>query len=438
MLAAAAPVLRPTLTRVAIAAFGLGAVAVAVGVPADPPDRERAAGVLERAQRPPDHLLPAGRRRAGGVHVRRPAGPRPAATGPLGRSASPWCLRACRSCGWRRARPGPDDVGSALETAWGFVKPPLDSDVIRLAALIVWLTFAVPAVVLLVLRVRGRIGITAFAVAAIALVTFDLFRIGMGLNPAIDEENARVPVTPAIEYLQDRRPERFVGANKLGILPPLEPNLAMDFDLYDVRGYDFPTEHRHSKLWKEAVFDREGFFIPHHGGSRHRALPARLQPPGGCERHDGARARAGREVAASGLRRSRRARLRERARAPAGVARGRRSPGRRRGRRVRRGARAAVRPAPRGDRRAADPRARRGAAASRRCGSARIVEQEPERVVVEADAGRRALLVLADVHYPAGRRSSTGRRCRSSAWTTCCAVSRSLPASTPSSSATSR
>ena len=37
----------------------------------------------------------------------------------------------------------------------------------------------------------------------------------------------------------------------------------MDFDLYDIRGYDFPTEHRHSKLWKEAVFDREGFFIPH-------------------------------------------------------------------------------------------------------------------------------------------------------------------------------
>ena len=33
MLAAAAPVLRPTLTRVAIAAFGLGAVAVAVGAP---------------------------------------------------------------------------------------------------------------------------------------------------------------------------------------------------------------------------------------------------------------------------------------------------------------------------------------------------------------------------------------------------------------------
>ena len=110
---------------------------------------------------------------------------------------------------------------------------------------------------------RGRIGITAFAVVAIALVTLDLFRIGMGLNPAIDEEHARVPVTPAIEYLQDRRPERFVGANELGILPPLEPNLAMDFDLYDIRGYDFPTEHRHSKLWKEAVFTREGFFIPH-------------------------------------------------------------------------------------------------------------------------------------------------------------------------------
>ena len=33
-------------------------------------------------------------------------------------------------------------------------------------------------------------------------------------------------------------------------------------------------------------------------------------------------------------------------------------------------------------------------------GGARIVEDEPERVAIEADANRRALLVLADVHYP--------------------------------------
>jgi uncharacterized membrane protein YfhO len=33
-------------------------------------------------------------------------------------------------------------------------------------------------------------------------------------------------------------------------------------------------------------------------------------------------------------------------------------------------------------------------------GSARIVDEDPERVAIEADANRRALLVLADVHYP--------------------------------------
>ena len=186
-------------------------------------------------------------------------------------------------------RPGLDDVGSALETAWGFVKPPLDTDVIRLAALIVWISFAASAVVLLLLRVRGRIGTTAFAAAAIALVTFDLFRIGMGLNPAIDEDHARVPTTGAIEYLRERGPERFVGANKLGILPPLEPNLAMDFDLSDVRGYDFPTEQPALEALEGGGLRPRGLLHSLHRGAGDRAVAARLQPPGGVRCHDRAR-----------------------------------------------------------------------------------------------------------------------------------------------------
>ena len=63
----------------------------------------------------------------------------------------------------------------------------------------------------------------------------------------------------------------------------------MDFDLSDVRGYDFPTERRHSKLWKEAVFDREGFFIPYIEAPVTDALAARLQPPGGVGCHDARR-----------------------------------------------------------------------------------------------------------------------------------------------------
>jgi hypothetical protein len=317
-----------------------------------------------------------------------------------------WAVRialvlACLPLMWLAfGRPGLDDVGSAFETAWGFVQPPLDTDVIRLAALIVWITFAASAAVLVLLRVRGRIGATPFAVAALALVTFDLFRIGMGLNPAIDEDHARVPATPSIEYLRARSPERFVGANRLGILPPLEPNLAMDFDLADVRGYDFPTERRHSKLWKEAVFDREGFFIPYieapvtaqslrvfsllAASDVMTAPEHELTEPSLRQVYDGPDA----NVYAN-----------ERALPRASLV----------------GATRLVE-----DEDAAfdavlepgfDPRreaiveepidglAQRPLSPGA-SGSARIVEDDPERVAIEADANRRALLVLADVHYP--------------------------------------
>ncbi|MGH2837785.1 MAG: hypothetical protein ACRDJY_05480, partial [Thermoleophilaceae bacterium] len=399
MLAAAAPVLRTTLTRVAIAGFGLGAVGVAVGVPPIHQIVNALPGFSSAHNgRLIIYYLLAVALLAAFTFDDLLDRDRP----PRGR----WVVRiavvvACVPLVWLAVgRPGPDDLGSAFEAAWGFVTPPLDSDVVRLAALIVWLTFAVPAVALLVLRLRGRIGVTAFAVAAIALVTFDLFRIGMGLNPAIDEEHARVPATPAIEYLQHRRPERFVGANKLGILPPLEPNLAMDFDLRDIRGYDFPTERRQSKLWKEAVFDREGFFIPHMeapvterslrvfsllGAANVMTAPDHeldedtLRPV-----YDGPDARIyanERALPRASLVGTARVVDDEDAAFDAVLE-------------------------PRFDPRReviveepisalAERPLRPGAA-----GSARIVDDEPERVVIEADAGRRALLVLADVHYP--------------------------------------
>ena len=399
MLAAAAPVLRPALTRVAIAAFGLGAVAVAIGVPpihqivnALPGFSSAHNGrlviyyllaVALLAALTFDDLLD------------RDRPPRARWLVPIA------AVLACVPLVWLAVgRPGPDDLGSAVEAAWGFVTPPSDSDVVRLAALIVWLTFAVPAVALLVLRLRGRIGATAFAVAAIALVTFDLFRIGMGLNPAIDEENARVPATPAIEYLQDRRPERFVGANKLGILPPLEPNLTMDFDLYDVRGYDFPTERRHAKLWKEAVFDREGFFIRHMeapvtesslrafsllGAANVMTAPDHeLDEPTLRQVYDGPDARVyanERALPRASLVGSARLVEDEDAAFEAVLEPGfdpRRE--------------AVVERPITG---VADGPLRPGAA-----GSARIVEDDPERVVIEADANRRAVLVLADIYYP--------------------------------------
>ena len=52
---------------------------------------------------------------------------------------------------------------------------------------------------------------------------------------------------------------------------------------------------------------------------------------------------------------------------------------------------------------------RRGRCAPASVGSARIVKLEPERVVVETDALRRALLVLSDVHYPGWKATVDGR-----------------------------
>jgi hypothetical protein len=399
MLAAAAPVLRPTLTRVAIAAFGLCALAVVVG---GPPIHQivNALPVFSSAHngRMIIYYLLAVALLAAYALDDLLAPDRP----PRAR----WAVRiavvlAALPLVWLAVgRPGLDDLGPALETAWGFATPPADSDVIRLGALVVWLSFAIPAVALIALRLRGRIGLTALAVAAVALVTLDLFRIGMGLNTAIDEEHARVPATGSIQYLREHRPERFVGANRLGILPPLEPNLAMDFDLYDVRGYDFPTEQRHSKLWKEAVFDREGFFIPHiEAPVTERSLRAfsllgaasvmtapdhELNAESLREVYDGPDARVYENERALP-----RVSLVGAARAVDGE-----------------GAALDAVLEPRFDPRReaiveepvaglADRPLRPGAA-----GTAHIVEQGPERVVIEADATRQALLVLADVHYP--------------------------------------
>jgi hypothetical protein len=157
-------------------------------------------------------------------------------------------------------RPGPSDLGPALETAWLFASPPDDLEVIRLASLVVWLTFAAAAFFLVRGRLRGRLGPQPFALLALALVVADLFRIGVGLNPAIAEDNAVQPTTGAIRYLQERAPRRFAGASNPGQQTrlPLEPNLAMRYGLYDARGYDFPLERRYTKFWKSEVSDQVG------------------------------------------------------------------------------------------------------------------------------------------------------------------------------------
>ncbi|MBA3263864.1 MAG: YfhO family protein [Thermoleophilaceae bacterium] len=154
-------------------------------------------------------------------------------------------------------------LGQALKTASGqsWPAPPPDAEgleAIRMAALLAWLAFMGGAVLLLVgrLRLRRRLGATAFVVLACALVTADLFKAGMGATPAIETAAARQPSTPGVAQLRSRGRNRFVGLERPLGPSPLVPNMAMRWRLYDARSYDLPVERRYDRLWRRAV--REG------------------------------------------------------------------------------------------------------------------------------------------------------------------------------------
>jgi hypothetical protein len=144
-------------------------------------------------------------------------------------------------------------AGKALGVAWGFAHPPPvtagdAADVVRGSAVILWGTFAVAALVVLALRLRWRVPAGAFAALAIALVVGDLFRAGMGQNPAIARADAVQPTTGALRYLQSRRPARFAG---VGLIP--QTMLPMRYRLYDGRGYDLPIDGRYDRLWRTQI-----------------------------------------------------------------------------------------------------------------------------------------------------------------------------------------
>jgi hypothetical protein len=323
-----------------------------------------------------------------------------------------WVLRIavgllCVPLVWLAAgRPGPSDVVPALETAWAFMDAPRDADVIRLASLILWLSFAGAAVVLLALRLRGRLAAGAFAAVAVALVVADLFRIGVGLNPAIDEDHARVPVTGAIEYLQGRRPMRFVGETAFGTLPPLEPNTAMDFGLYDARGYDYPTEERYARLWKRGVYGIEGFVIPE---IQAPVTDSSLRVFSLLSVGDILSSRAVEPLDAPGLRLAYDgpdARVYSNARAlpraflvgDTEVVDGEDT-----------ALDAVLAPGFDGRRAAVVEEPLEGLDAAGPAGTARITDYQRERVAISLRASRPALLVLTDVHFPGWRASVDGR-----------------------------
>jgi hypothetical protein len=148
-------------------------------------------------------------------------------------------------------------VGDAIEVAWLFADSPTEVDnplheaVIPLAALIAWLTLAGAAVALLALRLWQRVGVTAFLAAALVLVCIDLFRAGMGYNPAIDRDRASVPATPAIRLLQEQGLARFVSTQEIpqNVIP-------MRFGVQEARGYDVPIVRRFDRLWRREVDPR--------------------------------------------------------------------------------------------------------------------------------------------------------------------------------------
>lgn len=140
-------------------------------------------------------------------------------------------------------------IGDALAVAWGFATPPPVPEaltVLPMAAALVWIPLAAAALALL--RARPL----AFTALALAFVTADLFRAGVGQNPAIPTSHARQPVTGAIEALQ-QRPGRFVGVAERAIVPPLPPDVAIRYGLEDARSYDYPVERRYAELWRREV-----------------------------------------------------------------------------------------------------------------------------------------------------------------------------------------
>jgi Bacterial membrane protein YfhO len=149
-------------------------------------------------------------------------------------------------------------LGRAAEIAWAFAQRPLPdaanvAAIVHLASLLVWITVAGAAALLLYLRIGRRLAPSLFAVLALLLVVGDLFQAGMGENPAIPVSHAQQPVTPAIRFLQSQTPARFVAVAPYIGVNPLPPDVNIRFGLYDARGYDLPVITRFGELWSKYV-----------------------------------------------------------------------------------------------------------------------------------------------------------------------------------------
>lgn len=120
--------------------------------------------------------------------------------------------------------------------------------IVRLGSAATWTLAAALGLAFIVAVSRStriRRAVVPCVIAAILIVALDLFKAGMGYNPAIDASVASQPVTPAIRELQRGRPDRFVG---IGAIP--QDAISMDFRLFEARGYDLPIDKRYDHLWR--------------------------------------------------------------------------------------------------------------------------------------------------------------------------------------------
>jgi hypothetical protein len=222
----------------------------------------------------------------------------------------------------------------------------------------------------------------------------DLARAGMGQNPAIPVSHAVTPRTGAMASIGE---QRFVavGGDNAGITP-LTANVGMRYGLRDARGYDYPTDKRYDDLWRRAVTkpDPLGFTLPSTMAS---ASPGALRALGllGVSRVMSDRALPLREV----YRGEDALVYANPAAVPRAFVVGSET--------VTDDQLGAV-TAPGFDPRAtavvSAPLGLRGSG-----GTARIVADEDERVVVRATAEDRGLLVLADTWFPGWRAKVDGR-----------------------------
>jgi len=128
--------------------------------------------------------------------------------------------------------------------------------VLELTAVAWFLLFALGVLAaLLALRARAHWRV-AVAGALVLLAALDAFHFAAGYNPMAPAGLVPPPRTPVIAYLQQHRSEGRVA----GIELALPPEVAIRYDLADVRGYapPFPTK-RFLALWRMASPDQEAW-----------------------------------------------------------------------------------------------------------------------------------------------------------------------------------